>query len=377
MAIVNHWTFDNVSGLTIYDDVGSDDGYLTDLAVDASGKFDDCAYSNSFSIERYMYAGSIYFTSLSLWIKRGTDGTKVFMPLTSYSSSYPLKTLYSTGSGDSSLLKVNGNPTGFTITDTSWHHLVMVEGSDNDHHWIYLDGVKSSTEIETDFGGIIDVFGTYVETADVGVGGIDNIQVYDDALSNYEVEQLYVAADQSALPDSREMAGTIAITDGIRASVPMLSGVTGTIAINGGITAELEDKFISAITGTIAINGGLSASSTPTDIIGTIAINGGITTAVIQKPTIQGTIAISGGLDAESEGIAASIAGRIAISGGLRLEEVKAKTIEGTIALTGSMTAEVPRPAEINGTIALTGGFTVGSTASSCRLPEYSTDRWA
>ena len=110
----------------------------------------------------------------------------------------------------------SGSSTGTTITDGTWHHLVAVWDSSTLTHSFYLDGAAYGTETEPaqNTGGTGGtnardvVIGSGIRQA-YGVqnlarwtdGMIDDVQIYDDALSVADVGFLFNNPGTAILPD--------------------------------------------------------------------------------------------------------------------------------------------------------------------------------
>jgi len=84
-----------------------------------------------------------------------------------------------------------------SVADTNWHSLWIVEGSDNNHHWLYLDGVKCSAEINSGLSGALCGFGRLDGSLSQDNASIDNVQWYDRIPTDTEIAFLAAATSQN------------------------------------------------------------------------------------------------------------------------------------------------------------------------------------
>lgn len=216
MSLIAHWTMDNITGSTLTDEQGSYDGTIANMTQTVSGKFDDyLAGGDPTSVIREVdFGGDVPFKSISMWVKRGslTKSDNFLRKGTTGALLYALATTYFVSIYDGSGV----NSTDLTISDTTtWHHVVLVEGTDNNTHWIWVDGVKASAEITSNFAGVFNYLGMPTTTASGWVPGLDNAQVYDTKLTDAEIAILYAATSQDTVIFSTDKLFdyTIAATD--------------------------------------------------------------------------------------------------------------------------------------------------------------------
>ena len=202
-APVAHWTMDNVSGSTLVDEKGNYDGTITNMTQLDGGMFSG-QYLEGGSIAstaRYVDFTSVPFRSISLWVKR-LDLNNLFDILedTSASRFVCIRT-----QSDGNYLYVynsGGTDLDLVVDDLDWHHICIVEGSDNNNHWIYLDKVRASSEVDSGFAGAFKCFGRTNTVSAQEVACFDNVQVFDFKLTDVDIEKLYNAG----VPSSKRIA---------------------------------------------------------------------------------------------------------------------------------------------------------------------------
>lgn len=190
---VIHWTMDNISGATLVDEIGTTNASIVNMSPSSDGKFDNCLAGGYLSVERYFSAGTVNFKSLSFWLKRiDTSCYAVLMQKISGSTGISAS-IKNASNGNEIYFYVNGTTydTGVIVDDTNWHHLTLVEGANNNSHWIWFDGVKSSSAISTSLEGVFYLFGRDATAATVEAPHFDNVQIYDYKLTDEDVLKLY------------------------------------------------------------------------------------------------------------------------------------------------------------------------------------------
>lgn len=191
------WTMDNVSGATIYDEVNNGLNLTTTGDRVPIAGWDGNCLSGGTVGNTCKLAADTSFKAISMRIKRrdlslysiigiGNGGLKS-LSISTNSSGTP-NTLYAW----------NGSAvySNLVIADTNWHHLMIVEGSDNNNHWLYVDGGKSSTEINTQLAGLWQYFGRGDYAAGQENVHIDNIQWYNFIPTDKEIAFLASATNQ-------------------------------------------------------------------------------------------------------------------------------------------------------------------------------------
>ena len=194
---IHHYTFDNVNTgtLTINDEISGG----TNLAYTSGKTFPlgwdgNCLSGGSTSYNAHS-AAPIPFKTIHLWFKRPT--TTNYTNILSKTSSL-LILVEAGGTGRLYFFNAGGQYSNLTLTDTTeWHSLCIVQGSDNNHHWLWLDGVKGSTEINSNWAGVFQYIGRPDTASGQEQAFIDNIQIYDKILSNEEILSLFNATLQT------------------------------------------------------------------------------------------------------------------------------------------------------------------------------------
>ncbi len=79
-----------------------------------------------------------------------------------------------------------------------WRHYVFTEGSDKDHHYAWVNGVRSASEVLTNWDGEIYMFGNYPSST-FSMYYHDNVQIYDGVLSDDDIAILAAATDDTTI----------------------------------------------------------------------------------------------------------------------------------------------------------------------------------
>jgi hypothetical protein len=129
--------------------------------------------------------------SISLWFNIAFSGFETFIGNTA-SSNVQVRTL-----GTTSIQYFDGVGTSFSfsaISANQWHHLVLSRSGGD--LTMYVDGVASSSGAQAVSDIVFNEFGAYSNGfADALDGSLDEISVYDYALSGAQVSQLYNSGD--------------------------------------------------------------------------------------------------------------------------------------------------------------------------------------
>ena len=197
---IAHWKFDEGSGTMAYDSAGSNDGTVYD-AVWTAGQIDGALSFDG--VNDYVDCGTgpaITGTgtfSVSAWIMvPGSSGG----PIVNQRSPSSANGMYGLGVGADgrAQFQIYNQGYGFvvhtdvTVNDGFWHHVVAVRTSSTDGE-IYADGslggsdsgpAKSLNNVVVNIGRATT--GLYHLN-----GLIDDVRIYDRALSAEEIQQLY------------------------------------------------------------------------------------------------------------------------------------------------------------------------------------------
>ena len=208
-GLVAYWSFDSVSGNTVEDTFGDNDGtavgeplFGTEYGVNGDGVRLVAAETQSITVT---HDDSLNFTassfSISAWFNTSTTGVRQFIAS---------KRDENTGDGGYSL-RVNedskiragvgrgGNNTFFstigTYADGQWHHVVFVGSRDANAMYLYVNGVLDATSgaWSTRPMDTTNNFTIGNEPDSVGFfnGSLDEIAIWNRALTDDEVSEIY------------------------------------------------------------------------------------------------------------------------------------------------------------------------------------------
>jgi len=188
MSLVGHWRLDgNLKDSSIY---GND---LNSSNISYSnGKLGQARGAGSANIANVKKINVKNELSISFWVKPSTSGARRVVMQTAYAGSFCIN--HETA-GD--LRFYNGNNSSYTSLDSSvldngkWYHCVITRDSNNNLTW-YLNGNKDTSRSNSYSGG------TRVDTFTIGTGYtgndfnglIDDVRIYDHALSIKEIKEL-------------------------------------------------------------------------------------------------------------------------------------------------------------------------------------------
>ncbi|BFT95077.1 hypothetical protein MNSC_10850 [Minisyncoccus archaeophilus] len=206
-GLVSHWKFDEGTGTTAYDSAGTNHGTLTNgptwktsadcvsggcLQFDGSNDYVNVGNKSSLN------PGSGQFT-VSAWVRINQVVSDTGMVLSKgnsgnlgyglwYNPNGSINSDYCNGS-------VRGNTTyGTGYNDDSWHFLVSVRGSDL-RTYIYLDGFYTGSYSQVSSGSISPSNSFYIgqnlNSLQRFKGYVDDVRVYNRALSNEEIFALH------------------------------------------------------------------------------------------------------------------------------------------------------------------------------------------
>ncbi len=228
-GLAGYWPLDNGSGTSATDgSVNASNGTLTNGPTWTIGQIGGAV--NFDGTDDYIVSSSsINFASLSFtvagWAKRTSTGT------------YDIILGNGTYSGDSTVLQFGFNnldklmcsffandlATSLTYTDSNWHHWVCAYNATTNFRAIYLDGVLVASDTAP-----IDYLGSGViylgDDSGVGSSGsfsgqLDELRIYNRALSTDEISQLYRLTSPTGVDTSlkgywsfngKDMSGTTA-----------------------------------------------------------------------------------------------------------------------------------------------------------------------
>lgn len=210
--LVAQWKLDETTGTTAIDSVGSNDGayYGFDATSTVAG-IDGTAQNLDGANDRIQISDSADFTftgdfSLSAWIKHSGaaeantgDGWRVIAQQEASANHFMIRVNDSSGgtNGTVGVSFYSGSVYGVNSTtnvkDGQWHHIVGVRQGSDLH--VYIDGVLDNTtnSVSTgtvDVGGTLKI-GSYQVSNELFSGAIDDVRVYQKALTGDEISDMY------------------------------------------------------------------------------------------------------------------------------------------------------------------------------------------
>jgi hypothetical protein len=204
-GLVGWWKFDEGSGTVAYDSSGNgNDGNLTNGPTWTTGKIggalsfdggDDLIIATLPNLN-----GSDITISQSVWIKTASSKLDQVIITKRVDSSFGYPTIMleekiATIAMDRSGLRfsIKGN---IELNDNQWHQLCGIKELNT--YSIYVDGIFTKSEVRTDQYPSSDIihFGNHIPWKNSNVnpgfeGLIDDVRIYDRALSAAEVQALY------------------------------------------------------------------------------------------------------------------------------------------------------------------------------------------
>jgi len=213
-GLIAHWKFDEGSGKTAYDSAGDNHGTIhganwTTGQISGGLRFDgvDDYVDVGDPVDGSLDFGATDSFSISVWVKIAQDGQPVYKQRCAgvggvYHEGYKvrvyLEKLYFgfKDTGDNGI-SIYGNT---IVTDDQWHHVVAVRDTGTDKLYLYLDGTSDATPVTDITIGSLDTdrsleIARADSTVPPGVsyygGKIDDVRIYDRALSAEEIRQLY------------------------------------------------------------------------------------------------------------------------------------------------------------------------------------------
>jgi hypothetical protein len=192
----HHWTMDDITGGVIVDEIGSIS--LTYETTQIAGKF-GLAMRSAAPDLNIIASENVGFRSISLWFRRqNTANVSNIIGTLNTTQTFAIDPSYS-----HYLYFYNGidpySRSTVVCNDTNWHHLVIVEGTTINKCFIYYDGSKYITELNSYFNGVFRQLGRHNSAAGQENCDIDNVQVYDFILSDLEVQELFNTVEETTL----------------------------------------------------------------------------------------------------------------------------------------------------------------------------------
>jgi len=206
--IVSHWKLDEDSGVTADDSTGDNDGTLMGGAVWVGGEIDGALELDGIDghVEMVDYKGVVGTQSrtVSAWIKTTTNtGSIISWGAPSTGGKWLFRVQANDGYiGTIRVSAEGGYIVGSTyVCDGRWHHVAAVLEDDGtadvDEIKLYVDGVEELVsavlpcEINTASDENVRI-GCYTAGYTYFTGLIDDVQIYDRALTNNEIRKIGV-----------------------------------------------------------------------------------------------------------------------------------------------------------------------------------------
>ncbi len=210
--LIAHWAFDEGTGTTAYDSIAGNHGILVGNPTWTTGQIDDALSFDG--VDDYIELSStVQFDdtnfSITGWFRTGSDTTGTYEQI--WNSGY-------NGGNHDLEVALKNNNLGFggrdssgsllpdmtveDVNDNSWHHFAALR-SGNDFE-LYFDGSLSSSGSKSlgdlDAAGVVPRIGNGLNSIANRFfnGSIDDVRVYDGALSAEKIELLYWAGFSSS-----------------------------------------------------------------------------------------------------------------------------------------------------------------------------------
>ncbi len=219
--LVSHWKFDEGSGTIAYDSASNNHGILVNGPMWSSGRFDGALGFDG--VDDYVAVGdqdSLDFSanesfSISVWFKTFSSEPGPIVHKRRWQA-YPIYGIYKEGytlmiSGNGTLyfpiedtsdkaLSVNGQT---TVNGNVWHFAAAVRDTSAGKLYLYLDGVPDTLPVTDSTVSTLET----TQPLEIGKmhsvspgplyhyfhGDIDDVRIYNRALSAMEIQQLYQA----------------------------------------------------------------------------------------------------------------------------------------------------------------------------------------
>ena len=227
--LVGWWTFDEGSGTTAYDSAGSNDGTIygaqwTSGRIDGALSFDGSGDYVGLSDIGFSLMGSGISSSTGFWFKINTlspgENKAIFEQEKSLFDRYVF--WFEDSTDTVNFLLDGAQATPFSISAVTWYHVVGVVNGSEGRFFVNGSEVGSAfSYTAVDTTGYLEVgrcpfngYGGYYFN-----GTIDDVRIYNRALSAEEIEQLYLSGLSSferaivlvkdAIAEKEEMVGVI------------------------------------------------------------------------------------------------------------------------------------------------------------------------
>jgi hypothetical protein len=190
-GLIAEYTMDSYAGTRVYDTSGNGNhGTLNSfMYIIDEGYVNNCTRALTYTSPRSMtFDLPITYGTMSFWLKRGTL-TAIASQITKNTSDTHVVAIQPyPGSG---LLYTYQSPTAYytdlAITDTDWHHIVMVQETSSTVRF-YLDGVAASSTVPWDDS--MTRIGRTIASSSQDACSLCQIRFYDRMLTVQEIQDL-------------------------------------------------------------------------------------------------------------------------------------------------------------------------------------------
>jgi Tol biopolymer transport system component len=225
VALVGHWRLDETEGNIAHDSIGDYDGTVHGDAVwqptgghkDGALGFDglDDYVSTPFVLSPAAGAFSVF-----VWVRGDQPGQTIVSQTDGGGFG---ATWLCTDPSEGGLMTKLGDPffpplqSGFVITDGQWHEIALVWDRDGSRRRLYVDGAEVAEDAGDVYGmpsdgGLYLGCGSTFDPATYFSGLLDDVRIYNAALSAKEIEELSRVVEPSDdVPDSDGGDDTITI----------------------------------------------------------------------------------------------------------------------------------------------------------------------
>ena len=207
--------------------------------------------------------------TLAGWVRRSTSGR--WDLIWSASSGSTNRSLH-VGFNSSNFLVCNFYENdlqgSLTVTDTNWHHFACTFDSTTKTRALYLDGAPAGSDIASanyQGTGNIKIGGNYTSDSNAYSGNIDEVRIYNRALSRQEINSLYNFTPAPVLYyNFNENTGTTANDSSGNGNAGTLTN--GPTWVNGSQSGGLrfdgvDDSVVRADNATIDVTGNITMSA--------------------------------------------------------------------------------------------------------------------
>jgi type II secretory pathway pseudopilin PulG len=266
-GLVGHWKFDEAAGMHAYDFSGNGNGGTlingptrTASSSCAAGSCLNFNGSNNYlttiNSNNLNFSGSF---SISAWVKPSLKkNQRVVYKWNNKGYWLTLNELGTIGGVEygATVKQINGNT---ILADNEWANIAFIRNANNNDLKLYVNGTEDATPITSDGGDLSNTDNLFVGidkfNANAFNGLIDDVRVYNRALSAAEVKQLY---------SSRVYLRSFTIDNVSRDSCGVGSvstEATSTCSTGPGTTGVADDPSTQKITINVNWSGGGSAGS--------------------------------------------------------------------------------------------------------------------